>query len=60
MILAITFWMKIIQYHYHPLLDDSCHQFLDENYMKKLIPYWMILAITLDKIYVKKLSSLIG
>jgi hypothetical protein len=36
MFLVITFWMKIIWCHYHPLLDAFCHHFLDENYMMPL------------------------
>ena len=36
MILAITFWMKLIQYNYHPLLDVTSHHFLDETYTVQL------------------------
>ena len=33
MFLVVNFWMKIIRCYYHPILDVSCRQFLDENYM---------------------------
>ena len=31
MYLIITFWMKVTQYNYHPSLDVSLYQFLDES-----------------------------
>ena len=36
MFLIITFWMKVTQYIYHPSLDVSLYQFLDENCMINL------------------------
>ena len=30
MFLVISFWMKILRCYYHPILDVSCRQFLDE------------------------------
>ena len=33
MFLVVSFWMKIIRCYYHPILDVSCRQFSDENYM---------------------------
>ena len=36
MLLVVSFWMKIIRCFYHPILDVSCRQFLDENYASQL------------------------
>ena len=53
--------MKIIRCYYHPILDVSCRQFLDENYA---LNYHLILDVSchqcLDENYMLLLSSNIG
>ena len=41
MFLVISFLMKIICCYYHPILDISCHQFLDEILDDFLVSFWM-------------------
>ena len=36
MFLVINFWMKFVLNYNHPLLDVSCHHFMDETYMVQL------------------------
>ena len=37
MILIITFWMIIIFDTFHPILDDSCHHFLDDYFVQQFL-----------------------
>ena len=61
MFLVINVWKKIICCYYHPILDVSCRQFLDENYA---LNYHLILDVSchqcLDENYMLLLSSNIG
>ena len=56
MFLVINFWMKSLWYHCHPLLDVSCHQFLDENY---IIPLSSTIGWFLSSIFWRKLYDAI-
>jgi hypothetical protein len=44
MFLIISFWIKIMWYHCHPLLDVSCHQFLDKHYTISCYTYYSMYA----------------